>query len=181
MPESCLDFHGKHVSLNAKQSQDGESDSDRYSYTSTSASGSHNVFSSSQSSSSSNSESSSVGDCVHRAGGVLCTIKRTCFSANARIESKVWVPGRILKISIFDNDKTFTFINVHFFGLQPNQVAQFSSHLKNLHQQTKLDPTKRFVTIVGDFNIRFEGDAMIELGTGKPIQRAKNRPKWRRS
>ena len=110
---------------------------------------------------------------MHRAGGVLSTIKRSCFGAHVTIESKVWVPGRILEISIIDNDKTFTFIIIHFFGLQHNQVAQFSTHVKKLHEQTTLDPTKRFAAIVGDLNIRFAGDAMIDL----PILRAQKLPK----
>ena len=50
------------------------------------------------------------------AGGVLTTIRRSIFSSNVLVVAKVWVPGRILEISITDGNKTFTIFNIHTFS-----------------------------------------------------------------
>jgi hypothetical protein len=102
--------NGDLCSDSSSMSSDGESDSScsKSSSQSSSSCSDSSVFS-----------TNSVEPPRSCAGGVLCTVRRSCFTSNASIVAKVWVPGRVLEISIVDNDKTFHFINMHFHGLTP--------------------------------------------------------------
>ena len=77
---TCSDGSGSHAS-------DGESDhSSKYSSSYDSSCDSQSDF------------SSSVEAPRFCAGGVLTTVRRSCFTSDAVFSTKVWVPGRVLEI-----------------------------------------------------------------------------------
>ena len=64
---------------------------------------------------------------------------------------------------IEDNGKTFVTFNIHLFGLSLPQAYKIANCLRFHALEASKDPTKYFVSAMGDFNFRCENKPIIQI------------------
>ena len=104
-----------------------------------------------------------------RGGGCLSAVKKSSFSAAAVCEHVAVIPGRCLQTTISDNDRTTVFINLHIHNLSNEQFKTIQHTLDNHYERAASQPLRYFVVVVGDFNFRYEGKAVLHVGEQRSI------------
>ena len=118
------------------------------------------------------------GKCHNRGGGKLNLLRKTAFSKNAKCLHKVLVPGRALESKIEDNGNIFILVNIHLYGLSLPKAQGIADCLRSHALQASLEPTKYFVSVLGDFNFRYDDKPILQIPDFKAFSRNLNCPKF---
>ena len=60
-----------------------------------------------------------------------------------------------------DNGNVFILFNVHLYGLSLPQAHCIADCLRNHAHLASFDPTRYFVSVLGDFNFRYEDKPIL--------------------
>ena len=78
---------------------------------------------------------------------------------------------------IEDNGNTFILLNVHLHGLSLPQANDIADCLRNHAHMASLDPTGYFVSVLGDFNFRYDDKPILPIPDSKAIFKEPMLPK----
>ena len=140
--------------------ESNDSDSSKYS---NSSDNSHN---------SNNSQSSSVSSsCSAKVGGILNILSKKAFPPGTSTSFSSWtlVQGRCLETIAEFGGCTSVFINIHLFNWTSHDIRAFVERVSLHHNRALNDPLHYFVCILGDMNIRYADQTVLDVATGKAI------------
>jgi len=123
------------------------------------------------------------------AGGVLIAICPV-LCAVANFEEQVLIPGRALCVSLFCRNRILSVLNVHNYNLSNQEVKSISHFTSNLCLDIRSNPMLRLAVLIGDLNIKAEGEMTYKIGqvfaggqpnigSSNPIFRGQRLRQWR--
>ena len=108
---------------------------------------------------------------------MLNLLRRKAFSKSAKCQHKVVVPGRALESRVEDNGNVFILFNVHLYGLSLPQAHSIADCLRNHARLASPDPTGYVVSVLGDFNFRYDDKPILQIPDFKAIFKEPKLPK----
>jgi len=109
---------------------------------------------------------------VPGAGGAAICLSPKVLLGVSKVEPIVLVSGRCMAVTLYQELKSFTIVNIHNSSLTVDQVKYIRGFLKDLRMWDRDHPTQATSLLVGDLNFMGVGDRRFKAG--RPIDIADN-------